>query len=326
MATTKGKSVVSLNMKQVETGGGVENALDGRSEHTLSPLLSLVYFGTFGRVAVALSQLLQLEDLSALDVAMTNKLCRQSWLDFVAGMGKLSNVDSFKHNACSLKWLNSRKVRLSRLEFCPSPSDINADLLNAIPNVFNKQTSIHINDLENYGVDEKMLMVLGKHCPELTTLVLQNCCGIGGDYETRRVDKPISYRFAGLCALFEGCKKLTSFNGMYSDTEPILQSLATVPTQLESITLLMFCSGVTSDALHRMIKQQPQLKRLNSQGFGNAPSNKIDLQATLSGIVSNCPHFEELRIDGVYGDEVGRSPTLALMVNVLCLLFATRNR
>ena len=272
-------------------------------------------FGQFG-FAVVLSQFLQLEDLSALDVAMTNKSYRQCWLRFIAGMGKLPEVDSYKHNGCSLSWFQSRGVRLSKLVMRKDVDELSADLFAEIPDVLSQLSDIYLDrakDCHDY-VDEQILTLLGEHCTELVTLVLQNCCEIGGKWE-KGVRKCTSPKFAGLCTLFEGCKKLTTFSGMYCDTIAILESLATVETHLESITLSIFREKVPNDVLHRMIKQQPQLKKLDVEGFGYAGKHHLSLQETLNCIVLNCPNFEEIRIDGI-NDEVGWSPTAALVVTL----------
>ena len=211
----------------------------------------------------------------------------------------------------SLRFLQLCNKRLSNQE-CSMSDDSNLDLLNDIPAVLSQLTSISIDD-DNEDVNNEMLTTMGKYCGELSSLVLQNCCEIRGDWNVTSRQPQFSKRFDGLCKLFEGCKKLKSISARYSVTQAIVETLATVSTQLESITVLLFCDTVSSDALHRMFEQQPQLKKFNAEGFGYGASKSFSLQKLLSCIVSNCPSFEELRVDGI-DDEVGWNPTPALKV------------
>ena len=252
-------------------------------------------------IVVLLSEWLDLNCVGRLDMAMTSKTHRPTWLEALRVM-RSPLIDCLEHDRNSLRWMNSRGVQMTKLVFCKScKGTFAAKFFAELDHILPQLTCINFIKNGQVRIDDGSVALIGQRCSRLATLVFGYC-----------------YREppAILEGLFKNNPELASIKIRHC-FPTMLESIATHCSRLEHLDVNV-CEDMeprSKHVLRQIICSQPHLKRLFVTSDGD-DSDHFEFEPVLSDILQHCRFLEEFSISG-YGKfktiSHQDSPSLGLM-------------
>ena len=177
----------------------VASGEDEFSPEDMCPLFKTVFPAEVGQLLWG--TLLSVEDLHAMDCAVTNYKARKIWFGICSSLTGIF-ADDYRHTAKTIQWSITRNVKLRSLSFKKmAKKSLTADLVAQL-----KSTMLTTVNMSHMGptltdkaftgfvknhprlqtvkvggtkLKNKSVIALGKSCPHLETVYLHNCAGVG---------------------------------------------------------------------------------------------------------------------------------------------------